>query len=359
MSILDPTKFRGQLGDLFGNQMGGSGTTGPYNPTSGVLNSEGLPSDRDWRTMNANVNVNAAPPGSAIEQYYQRMMQLMPTQRQQGLADVGSLLGSFAGDQRTNRAIQGNALQGLDSLMLDREANQNRVGLDAQSEFDKLKLASAVDKRASTGDAMQKIQLGAHLQRGDRVTDPRTGAVSYTPRSDQERAAATGLIDQMHSQLNRSEYEPTKFTPDRSYTPSDPNKYANPGIMERMGQYGSLATGALGLMDKFGSGGSNGAGGFLSKLLGNSGGATGIAGKALPMAGAVTGGLGLMKNQGLGSNIMNGVSTGASIGSIVPGLGTAVGAGVGGLIGGLRSLFGRKPKPQGPVQSGPGQYRVN
>lgn len=62
-------------------------------------------------------------------------------------------------------------------------------------------------------------------------------------------------------------------------------------------------------------------------------------GKLVPLIGAAAGVFGLVKNKGLGSNLLSGVTAGASIGSIVPGIGTAIGAAVGGIVGGLRSLF--------------------
>src|SRR3990167_2109135 len=349
-----------QTGDLFRTPPIMAPQTGAQGGFIDPRNPLGFPTRNPYGNISfdGNVNVNQGPvPGSTLDAYWKRMVELMPTQRQQALGDLGSIMGSFAGDERTNRVIRGNAQQGLDGLMLDREANQNRVGLDAQSEFDKLKLLAANDKRSSTSDAMQKIQMGGWLQSGGNASAP---GGAHRAVSDQEKTAAASLIDQTHAQLNRPEYEPTKFTPDKSYQPMDPNEYAKPGVMERIGQYGGLASGALGMLDKFG-GANGGAGSFLSKFLGGGGGATtGIAGKALPALGAIQGGVGLMRNQGLGRNVMNGVTTGASIGSMVPVIGTAVGAGVGGVIGGLRSLFGRNKKPQGlPASSGPGQYRVN
>src|SRR3990167_1272726 len=86
-------------------QFGFPSTTGPYNPTSGTLNSGAVPSG-DWRTPP--INDNTAPSGSALEKYYKRMVANMPTPRQQSLGDLGSILGSFAGGERTNRVVKGN-----------------------------------------------------------------------------------------------------------------------------------------------------------------------------------------------------------------------------------------------------------
>ena len=343
-----------------------------------------------FRTMpvKADVNLNTAPAGSAVEKYYERMMGLMPTGRQAGLADLGSVLGSFAGDQRTNRVVQGNFQGDFDRTMLEREAAKNQIGLESQSNFDRMKLLAGADKRDSVDHAMQNIQLGAHLQRGDRVTDAKTRGVSYTPSSDQEQAAARGLIDQMHGQLSRPEFEPTKFEGDFSYQPTDPSKYMKPGLMEKIGSYGGAITGGLGALDMltggrsgdyinklmgripgvgglFGKGGETvmnaagipvlkstiGGGVPLPPGVGNAGGLmSNLMGKALPVAGIAAGSYGLIKNRGLGTNMMNGAQVGAGIGSIVPGLGTLVGAGIGAGVGGLRTLFGGGPKkPVNPL----------
>ena len=357
--------------------------------------------------IDANVNLNTAPPGSAIEQYWQRMLALAPTPRQSGLAEAGSILGAMAGDRRDNRVIQGNAQQGYDATRANLEANRNQTGLAAQLGYDTAVINSNKDRRDSESDAMQKIQQAAHLQRGDRSTDVRTGAASYNPNAS-EQAAAGALSQQMMDRLNAPQVMPTRFTPDNSFMPADPSTYAKPGTMEQIGSWGGGILGGIGALDKItggksgdylsnllgkvpgiskflggnsgfnlaslGGGGGAGslaygasappgmanAGGLLSKFgLGGGAGAGNILGKAVPIAGAVTGGIGLMKNRGLISNLMNGVSTGASIGSVVPGLGTAIGAGIGGLVGGIRTLFGGSPKPRGPIQTAPGQYRVN
>lgn len=107
---------------------------------------------------------------------------------------------------------------------------------------------------------------------------------------------------------------------------------AVPGALTSPGIAGGFSSGAgaAGNAAATGATGAAGAGSTLGGLLS----------KAVPIAGAVTGGLGLMKDRGVASNLMNGVTTGMSIGSIVPGIGTAVGAGIGALVGGLRSIGG-------------------
>lgn len=308
-----------------------------------------------WRTppIRADVNVNTAPPGSAIEDYYKRLIELMPNQRQQGFADLGSVLGSFATDERNNRVVRGNFQGDFDRSMLEREAAKNRIGLDSQTDYDRNMLAAAGDKRASTSDAMQKLMLGAHLQQGDRVTDTMTGSVSYTPRSEQERTAAGSLIQQMQGQLNAPQYQPTKFEGQWDYQPMNPNEYAKPGIMERIGSYGGAISGGMSAIDRLlggvqgGANAAQGAAGIMGKIPGLANAGSAVT-KFLGPVGAGLGTFDLVKNnRGVLGNMMGGAGTGASIGSmIMPGIGTGIGAGIGALAGGIRSLFGRKKKPQ-------------
>lgn len=375
-------------GDLFTPP---TGVAGPLDPRITDMINRTTRNAPPMGAPSASPNMPQGANSSTMDDYYRRVMDQMPSRRQQGLTDAGSVLGAMGANEQTNRVLRGNFQQNFDQMQLDREQARNVLGQLSQADYDRLKLASAGDKRTSTSDAMQKIQLGGHLQRGDRITDPRTGAVSYRPRSDQEKAAATGLIDQMHSQLNRPEYEPTKFEGTYDYQSADPSSYTRPGTMENIGRYGDLAGGALGTIDSifgrgnqggglgsimntgrklwdvgkgigsfFGAGGNNatsiipgtgiptvagaggtgmiapaGAGGVMSNMLG----------KAVPIAGAVTGGIGLMKNRGTKSNIMNGITTGASIGSMFGGpIGTGIGAGVGALGGFLRGVGGPSEK---------------
>ena len=326
-------------------------------------------------TQNSVVTNNNPKPGSIMEQYYQRMLDLAPTARQSALGDAGSILGSLGSDARDNRVIRGNAQQGYDATRADLESNRNRVGLDAHLGYDNARLLSNADRRDSESDAMQKIQLAAHLQRGDRSINRTTGARTYTPDAS-EQAAATTLSGQMMDRLNTPQVQPTKFVPDNSFTPTDPSTYANPGMTEKIGSYGGAALGGLSILDKLTGGKSSSAiTGLLSKVPGlgrlagggsqlsglygasapniasqgvSSGGAAAgsglmgtLGGKVLPAAGIALGTYGLMKNRGLGGNMMNGASAGAGIGTMVmPGLGTAIGAGIGAGAGALRGAFG-------------------
>lgn len=296
-----------------------------------------------------NVNVAVGPrPGSSIEQYYDQLLKLMPTQRQQGFADLGSVLGSFGTDERNNRVIRGNFQGDFDRTMMEREAAKNRMGLDAQTEFDRMSLAAGADKRAGDSDALQKLQLGGWLSQGGNASAP---GGAHRAISDPERQAGGQLMSRMTEQLNSPGYQPTKFEGQWDYQPMNPNEYAKPGIMERIGSYGGAISGGLSAIDSL-----MGPNSFLNKIPGlnkfmggGAGAATGTMGKFLPGVGAGIGAYDLIKNnRGVLGNIGSGAATGASIGSIIPGLGTGIGAGIGAAFGGLRSLFGGKKKQPTP-----------
>jgi hypothetical protein len=109
---------------------------------------------------------------------------------------------------------------------------------------------------------------------------------------------------------------------------------------------GAGGTSALSLAPGF-EAGLNAQAGFGANAAAGAGSRIGsLVGKAAPIAGAAVGTYGLMKDRGVGNNLMNGITAGASIGSMVPGLGTAVGAGIGAIVGGLRSIGKAGPSEQ-------------
>lgn len=359
-----------------------------------------------------NTAIGDMPPGasqSIIDQYYQKVMDQMPSRRQQGFADAGSVLGAIGSNEQTNRVLRGNFQQNYDQMMFDRENNKNLLGFNAQSDYDKLRLLAAADKRTSNNNAMQNIQLGGWLQQGGNADRP---GGAHRAVSDQERAAATGLIDQSHAQLNAAPLEPTLFKPTWDYTPADPSTYTKPGTMENIGRYGDLAGGGIStIMDIFNRGAGGGGGGnplstFLSRdnpvgglinkglsripgigqFFGSSPATTmipgtgiptvtgagstgmfapgsrlaGLLGKAGPIAGAAAGTYGLLKDRGLKNNIMNGVMAGAGYGSFLPGIGTLAGMGIGAGIGALRGIGGPSQEElQGREAAGEGRGFLN
>ena len=338
-----------------------------YNPDPRV--SQALPTGP---RIDINANVNNAPPGSALDAYYKRMVDLMPSNRQSALGDLSSVLGGYSSGEKANRVTQGDFQTKYDQMMLNSQNQRNQLGQTSQSDYDKLKLLSAADKRDSNSDAMQKMQLGSYLQQGGLGGGKLSHLASV---SDAERTAGGSLIEQMQGQLNAPAYEPTKFTPNDTFTPMDPSKYAKPGLMEKIGSYGGAITGGLGALDRLTGGksgdylaglggkipglsrfvggssapgwmaGNIGAGGGVGPMppgMTNAGGVMGnVLGKALPIAGIASGGYGLTKDRGLGGNMLNGAQAGAGIGTLMGGpIGTLIGGGIGAGVGALRGIGG-------------------
>lgn len=301
----------------------------------------------------------------AISRYYEMMMSQMPSRGQQSMADLSSILGGFSSGEKANRIVEGNFTGDFDRMMLDRERDQNLIGIQA-----------AENRRADESDAIRKLGITGYLSRGGsdfkmptfnlsgEQRTPVSFGIGPKPASEAQVAGAKTLEQQLLKRL-----EPNgSFQPQWNYQPHPLESYATPGLAENIGSYGGAIVGGLGALDQFlgnggivnriagmlgGGGGSlpfdvaaNSAQGIRSIAgMGLPGGAAGagsrlasIMGKAAPIAGAITGGIGLLRDRGIGQNVMNGVTTGASIGSIVPGLGTAVGAGIGGLVGALRGV---------------------
>lgn len=331
--------------------------------------------------------IAGAPPstgGSAIDQILAGLNR-QPTPWDH-IADAGSVLGAFSQGQKADRMAEGNLRQGFDQMMLNRETDQNKLGIEAQT-----------GRNQNEADALRKLQQTSYLAGGgSQYTAPsfmlggqmRTAVdPGFGPQgaSVAEQQGAQALQEQMLSRLQPG----GSFSPSFTYQPTDVNEYAKPGISEQIGNYGGLAGGVLGALGNiFGGspqndgagGGSTGAlinaGQGIAHMLGAGGSAvnpalsgsmlgvggqgmnlalggesaatgaaagagglmSGVAGKALPVLGAVTGTMGLMHNQGLGHNVMNGATAGASIGSMVPGLGTAIGGALGAGIGALRGI---------------------
>ena len=276
----------------------------------------------DPNVWNVNVETGARP-GSALERYYQRMLELAPTQRQQGLSDAGSILGSLAGDQRTNRVVRGNFQGDFDQMMLNREANRNQVENQANTDFDRSSLAARADKRDANVDAMRNVQIGGWLQQGGNANRP---GGAHRAVSDQEKAAATGLIQQAHDNLTDPGYQPTRFQGNYDYQPMDPSKYASPGAMERIAQYGGTGLGMFGALDNI-TGGR--AGDKMAGWLGKIPGLGRFFGPGVSAASTTTGALApsaAYTNMGIQAG-MGGAAAGAA-GSI-PGTGLITGAGKG------------------------------
>lgn len=145
----------------------------------------------------------------------------------QDAADIGSLLESYGNSQATNRQTEGNFTQN----------------------YDQLKLAADANRRANEEDAMQKLMhtsyiLGnnsdykpptVHDSQGDHtLTDFGFGPKAST---EAEKAGAKTLQDQLLERLK----------PGGSYEPKPLEDYSQPGVGEKVGQWGSLGLAGLGL----------------------------------------------------------------------------------------------------------------
>lgn len=272
----------------------------------------------------------------------------------QNWTDLSSVIGAAGSGLKADRALQGQFTQNYDRLML--EAQQ--------------------DRRAQEADAMQKLASTGYITGGgSKFTPPsfNIGGKQYTTDTfglgptavtDAEKQGAAALQQQMLARVQ----------PGGSYTPTDVNKYAKPGTMERITDIAAPVAGGIGFIDKMTGGKiSGGMAGLLGKVPGLGGhaaaaGAPGVTsavdesgnavdvggaasgagglgsfifGKALPVAGIGLGTYELLKNKNMKSDVLGGASAGAGLGTLIaPGIGTAVGAGIGAGAGALRHAFG-------------------
>ena len=283
-----------------------------------------------------------------------------PSQAAAGMGDLASVLGAFSSGEKANRGLEGQFTQNYDRLMMDAQRERN----------------------LNESDALRKLQQTSYLTEGGSQFAPPTIELDGKSRTapsfgfgpsaatDAEKTGATALQGQLQKRLG----------PDGSYSPTPLSNYAKPGLAEKIGSYGAAGVGGLGtVLDAFGGGGDNGLestlgkvggvagqvgaiGGLLSKFgtkgapgLSGGLGATGnLLGKAVPIAGIATGAYGLLKNNTLGSNMMNGASTGGSLGGMIGGpIGMGIGAGIGAGAGALKSLISKtmvsKDEKQGRV----------
>lgn len=342
--------------------------------------------------------------GSAIDRYYQRALELMPTRRSQGFVDLAGILGGFSSGEKADRVVRGNFQQDHDRMMLDREglrnqlmmnreAERNRLGLDAQSDYDRLKLLAGAERRDSESDALRKVQIADFISSGGikpfsmtqtpELTLPggqRIGGQSVAsfsgmalpPIGEGEKQAANILRPQMLDRLSSPAFEPTKFEPkydyepDWGYQPSDPSQYSKPGLLENIGKWGAVGTGVLGALDMFRGGDESGAVGGVpgvgaakslgkglltgGKSVGNTVGGMfqGAGGSSLlnyaPYAAAVPL---IMGTGGRKGSAASGAVLGAKIGSAFGPIGTGVGAGIGALGGWIRGGGPSKTERQG------------
>jgi hypothetical protein len=277
-----------------------------------------------------------------------KLIEMIRGQRKSNpIADAGSVLGAFSQGEKANRVVGANMQGDFDRLMVDREADMNRLALDAQE-----------GRNLNETDAMRKLQQTAYMRGGgsnfapptislggqDR-TAPSFAGIAPRGMSGEEMQGATDLQGQVMDRLKPGGSVTMKW----EHKPTAPQ--TKPGMMENIGSYGGAALGVLGsLGEMFGPGAGTGTvmnsvGGAIGKLGGGTVG--NMLGKAAPAAGAAMGTYGLFKEDGIGNNLKNGAMAGAGIGSMVaPGIGTAIGAGIGAGAGALKSAFGGGPSEQ-------------
>lgn len=245
--------------------------------------------------------------------------------------------------------------------MLNREAEMNRAGLAAE-----------LNQRQSEEDAWSKLLKSSYIAGGGAQFKPTNISIrgqaadlpsfSFAPKNPSEEAIA-GAKTLQQTMLQRLQ-PGSGFKPTFDYKPTPVSEYTQPGMAERVGQWGSVGLGAVGLLDSlgilgkipglrgvFGSGAgsttaANTTGAATSAATGGSR-IAGLLSKAAPYAGAAAGTYGLIKNKGLMSNLGSGALAGSSIGSMFGGpVGAGIGAGVGAGVGALRSAFNTGPNKE-------------
>src|SRR3990167_10979377 len=251
--------------------------------------------------------------------------------------------------------------------MINRENEKNRLLSERQGEQNRLNLLSVQDRRTAETDAFKKIQDAGFILRGG-ASQYQSPAMTIRGKSSQlpglnrpapsasETAAATTLNEQMLARLQPGTGWKPDFTwePEFNYTPRPfDERDTGPSTLERIGNWGAIATGGLGALDMLTGGRStNALGGLIStgakgigRLFGIGGSSgtiptsssytnmgvnagmggnaavtggsriAGIMGKAAPIAGAAMGTYGLLKDRGMVNNIANGAMAGAGYGS--------------------------------------------
>jgi hypothetical protein len=140
----------------------------------------------------------------------------------QGLADVSSMLGSYAQQDAANR---------LTAAAL-------------QQSYDKARIDAAAATRSQENDAMRKLYSNNYIESGGFKQPSMTTPSGTLPFFDfGARPASQNQIDAAKS------LDPTlmsRMTPAGAITATDPSKYLTPSNGEKAANYGSLITSGLG-----------------------------------------------------------------------------------------------------------------
>ena len=150
------------------------------------------------------------------------MSSLMQPSGGSSWADASQVLAGLAGGEKANRLSSGPLIQGYDQLMLQAQR----------------------DKASTEGDALKKLAITKYLTSGGSKFDMSSLPYQYggppTAPSEAQVTGATSLQDQLLKRLE----------PGGTYTPQDHKQYSKPGMMEKIGQYGGVATGGIGTIDE-------------------------------------------------------------------------------------------------------------
>lgn len=291
--------------------------------------------ERNTPPMGAPTTGANMPPGASpgtIDDYYNRVMNLIPSRRQQGLTDIGSVMGALGNNEMANRISRGNFTQAYDDMMLGREDSKNRLGLVGEEQ-----------RNRTEADALGKLRTTSFLKGGGFNDAPKfdvggnIGTSLNLPRrmvSPEEQQGASTLQEQVLRRLQPApgtESQTGTFQPSFDYQPHSLESYTTPGKMENIGRYGDLTGGVLGALGNIfgGGGGQQGGqgGGVVNTLMG-------AAGKYLgggnDNQGGQGGGVGNALMGSAGKYIGNLFGGGGSATTMIPGTGIPTVAGAGG-----------------------------
>lgn len=147
------------------------------------------------------------------------------------MANIGSLLESFANDAQYNRNMRGNFTQAFDRNMLQAQRDRDQVESDAIKKLAQTKyiLSGGADTKPTS------IQLGGQQRQ---LPDYGFGP---TPSSVAQKQGAQTLQGELVKRL----------APGGTYTPRPLEDYAKAGLGEKIGNYGAAGASGLGAILNF------------------------------------------------------------------------------------------------------------
>ena len=185
---------------------------------------------------------------NVIEQLLEQLMNDSQQARNTPLADLSSVLGSFSSGEKANRIIEGSLRGNFDNMMLDRETQKNRIGLDAQT-----------GRNLNEADALKKLQQTAYIGGGGSQMGPMNimlngqnrqlpqfSGIAPQRTTAAEQAGAKDLQGQVMERMKPG----GSFQPEWNYEPKSIEEYATPGLLEDLSSYGAAGTGLWGTATK-------------------------------------------------------------------------------------------------------------